>query len=124
LLFSLAERPYLQFASIGMIILVSGGFWAHLIESHRRNQRQLSDELEQLGFSYARSDQCLFVHGNRWPKYRRKVIYGKLRASVGGILRESCKPVNLGSGIAAGIVLLAVCTIVIGAGKGRRLHNH
>ncbi len=25
------------------------------------------------------------------PKYRRKVIYGKLRASIGGILRELCK---------------------------------
>ena len=25
------------------------------------------------------------------PKYRRKVIYGKLRASVGTILRELCK---------------------------------
>ncbi|MCX5676426.1 MAG: IS200/IS605 family transposase [Planctomycetota bacterium] len=25
------------------------------------------------------------------PKYRRKVIYGKLRAAIGGILRELCK---------------------------------
>jgi putative transposase len=25
------------------------------------------------------------------PKYRRKVIYGKLRAAIGGILRDLCK---------------------------------
>ena len=25
------------------------------------------------------------------PKYRRKVMYGKLRASIGGILRDLCK---------------------------------
>ena len=25
------------------------------------------------------------------PKYRRKIIYGKLRASVGGILRDLCR---------------------------------
>ena len=25
------------------------------------------------------------------PKYRRKVIYGKLRAAIGGLLRDSCK---------------------------------
>ena len=30
------------------------------------------------------------------PKYRRKVIYGKLRASVGGILRELCKQKGIG----------------------------
>jgi putative transposase len=29
------------------------------------------------------------------PKYRRKVIYGKLRAWVGGILRDLCKQKRL-----------------------------
>jgi len=30
------------------------------------------------------------------PKYRGKVIYGKLRASVGGILRDLCKQKGIG----------------------------
>ena len=30
------------------------------------------------------------------PKYRRKVIYGKLRAQVGAILRDLCKQKDIG----------------------------
>ena len=30
------------------------------------------------------------------PKYRRKVIYGKLRAAIGGILRDLCKQKGIG----------------------------
>jgi putative transposase len=30
------------------------------------------------------------------PKYRRKAIYGKLRASIGGILRDLCKQNGIG----------------------------
>ena len=30
------------------------------------------------------------------PKYRRKVIYGKLRASIGTILRDLCKQKGIG----------------------------
>jgi len=30
------------------------------------------------------------------PKYRRKVIYGKLRAGIGGILRDLCKQKGIG----------------------------
>ena len=44
------------------------------------------------------------------PKYRRKVIYGKLRGSVGGILRDLCKQKGIGLSVAHRVVVACLTT--------------